>query len=108
MHGRLIEEAALLAEHGLSGTGASAIAAPRLNSAGLVIVEHRLTLWHVGSSQTRDLTGVPCIARQTLNHWTTREALIYFVSFKSILSFVVAEDSLGWVFWWEFEILLKP
>ena len=32
-------------------------------------------LWHVGSSWTRDLTGVPCVSRQTLNHWTTREVL---------------------------------
>ena len=31
--------------------------------------------WHVGSSWTRDPTHVPYIARQTLNHWTTREAL---------------------------------
>ena len=108
MHGLLIEEAALLAEHGLSGTGTSVIAAPRLKSAGLVIVEHKLALWHVGSSQTRDLTSVPCIARQTLNHWTTREALIYSVSFKSFLSFTVAEGSLGWVFRWEFEVLLQP
>ena len=30
--------------------------------------------WLVGSSQTRDRTGVPCIARQTLNQWTIREA----------------------------------
>ena len=30
--------------------------------------------WHVGSSQTRDRTHVPCINRQTSNHWTTREA----------------------------------
>ena len=29
---------------------------------------------HVGSSQTRDRTRVPCIARWILNHWTTREA----------------------------------
>ena len=29
---------------------------------------------HVGSSQTRDRTRVPCIGRQTLNHCTTREA----------------------------------
>ena len=30
---------------------------------------------HVGSSHTRDWTGVPCIGRQILNHhpWTTRE-----------------------------------
>ena len=29
---------------------------------------------HVGSSQTRARTCVPCIGRQTLNHCTTREA----------------------------------
>ena len=29
---------------------------------------------HVGSSQTRDQICVPCIATQTPNHWTTREA----------------------------------
>ena len=36
------------------------------------------SLWHmglvVGSSQTRDHTGVPYNARWILNHWTTREA----------------------------------
>ena len=30
---------------------------------------------HVGSSRTRSCTSVPCIARQILNHWTTREGL---------------------------------
>ena len=30
--------------------------------------------WHVGSSQTRARTRVPCISRQTLNHCVTREA----------------------------------
>ena len=30
--------------------------------------------WHVGSSQTRDRTRVPCISRQILNHCATREA----------------------------------
>ena len=34
---------------------------------------------HVGSSQTRARTRVPCIGRQTLNHCATREAL--FVDF---------------------------
>ena len=29
--------------------------------------------WYVGSSQTRDQTHVPCIGRQILNHWATRE-----------------------------------
>ena len=31
--------------------------------------------WHVGSSQTRARTRVPCIGRQILNHCATREAL---------------------------------
>ena len=31
---------------------------------------------HVGSSWIMDRTGVPCIARQILNHWTNREALV--------------------------------
>ena len=29
--------------------------------------------WHMGSSWIRDRTGVPCIARQILHHWTTRK-----------------------------------
>ena len=33
---------------------------------------------HVGSSRTRDCTGVLCIAGWILNHWTTREALCVF------------------------------
>ena len=33
-----------------------------------------VVLQHIGSSQTRDCTGVPCIARWILNLWTTREA----------------------------------
>ena len=41
--------------------------------------------WHVGSSQTRARTRVPCISRQTLNHCATREALdlFEFVFFSS-------------------------
>ena len=35
--------------------------------------------WHVGSSQTRARTRVPCISRQTLNHCATREALPIFL-----------------------------
>ena len=31
-------------------------------------------LWHVGSSQTKAQTRVPCIGRQILNHCATREA----------------------------------
>ena len=38
--------------------------------------------WHVGSSQTRARTRVPCIGRQTLNHCATRETL--FVDFLTM------------------------
>ena len=34
---------------------------------------------HVGSSQTRARTPVPCIGRQTPNHCATREAPHYFL-----------------------------
>ena len=40
--------------------------------------------WHVGSSQTRARTRVPCISRQTLNHCATREARLFFF-FKSFI-----------------------
>ena len=35
-----------------------------------------VALQHVGSSQTGYRTRVPCIARQVLKHWTTREDLL--------------------------------
>ena len=41
--------------------------------------------WHVGSSQTRARTRVPCIGRQTLNHCATREALCLFLKHKNTL-----------------------
>ena len=38
--------------------------------------------WHADSPWTRDRTTVPCIGRQILIHWTTREFLdIYFIYF---------------------------
>jgi len=33
-----------------------------------------VALWHVGSSQTRNRTGVFCISWEILYYWTTREA----------------------------------
>ena len=38
---------------------------------------------HVGSSQTRAQTRVPCIGRQILNHCATREALEQFFAQKN-------------------------
>ena len=47
-----------------------------LQSMGLIAVRH------VESSQTRDRICVPCIGRLLLNHWTTREVLVWvFVCF---------------------------
>ena len=43
---------------------------------------------HVGSSQTRARTRVPCTGRQTLNHYATREAL-YFIYYKLLRVFAV-------------------
>ena len=45
----------------------------RLQSTRSVVVG-LVTLRHVGSSQTRDQTCVPCIGKQFLNLWTTSEA----------------------------------
>ena len=41
-----------------------------------------VALWHVGSSQTRDQTDVPCIGQWTLNPWTTRETLCHILVSK--------------------------
>ena len=41
--------------------------------------------WHVGSSQTRARTRVPCISRQILNHCATREALFFFFKLINLL-----------------------
>ena len=59
------------------GVRASAAVAHGLWSTGSMVVMHRLSCFssrHVGSSWTRDRTSVPCISRQILNHWPTREA----------------------------------
>jgi len=49
------------------GTWAAVIAA--LGLTGIVVPRH------VGSSRIRNQTHVPCIGRQILNHWTTRDIL---------------------------------
>ena len=57
-----------IAEHGLLTVVASLTVETGSRRTGLAALKH------VGSSQTRDWTHVPCIARRILNHWTTREA----------------------------------
>ena len=49
-------------------------------------------LWLIGlaalqraeSSLTRDQTHVPCIGRQILNHWTTREVLVIHFKYNNV------------------------
>ena len=76
---------------GLSCCGAQApdVRAQQLWLTGLVAP------WHVGSSQTRARTRVPCIGRQTLNHCATREAHSFFLN-KFICLFIYFW--LCWVF----------
>ena len=61
VRGLLIAVSSLVAEHGLVGR------LQQLQLADFAAPQH------VGSSQLRDRTRVPCIDRQILNHWTTRE-----------------------------------
>ena len=80
-------------KRGLSGTRlhqlwnvGSIVVVPGLQSTGSIDVPTGLAApWHEGPSQTRDWTCVPCIGRQILNHWTTREVLQH--SFKCFLRF---------------------
>ena len=57
---------------GFSCCGAQALRRVDFSSCG---TRGLVASWHVESSQTRDGTGVPCIGRQILKHWTTREVL---------------------------------
>ena len=44
---------------------------------------------HVGSSQTRDQTHVPCIGRSVLSHWTTREGPPRSLHWRSVDSSIM-------------------
>jgi len=61
----LVAVASLVAEHRLWDAQAS-----------VVVVAYLIAPRHVGSSQTRNQICVPCIGRQILNRWTTREACV--------------------------------
>ena len=68
----------------LGGWG-SVIATRSLQSTSSIVVVHNLVaVQHVGSSQTRDWTHVPCITRQILNHWASREALNHWTLSKAL------------------------
>ena len=55
--------------------------------------------WHVGSSQTRARTRVPCIGRQILNHCATREAPNHFKK-QFLFSWILSVTIEYFVFYW--------
>ena len=71
--GLLVPVASLVMEQGLHGAQASAVAAHELSSCA-ARVSCSIGMWD--HPWTTDQHGVPCIARQIPNHWTTREAFI--------------------------------
>ena len=76
VHWLLTAVVSLVAEPGFWGCKALAVAAHGLQSMDSAVWYTGLVApWHVESSQTRDQNCVPCIGKQVLNHWTTREVL---------------------------------
>ena len=60
---------------GLLFAVASLVAQHRLQECELLQLWHTglVAQWHVGSSQIKSQTGVPCVGRWIPNHWTTRK-----------------------------------
>ena len=52
----------------------------------LLKVKVLVALGQVVSSWTMNQTHIPCIGRQTLNHWTTREVLLLLLLLLSCFS----------------------
>ena len=53
-----------------------------------------LVLNHVESSQIKDRTQAPCIGRQILIHWATKEVQGYFILFCFLFSLKKSLDKL--------------
>ena len=95
----LIAVASLVAEHRLQARGLSSCGtwAQQLWHTGSRAQAQQLCLmslvapWHVGSSQTRDRTHVPCIGRRIPNHCGTREAF-YYSSYIYQLAFLCKKN----------------
>ena len=71
--------------------GVASLVEPELQGIGFSSCGAWAQLWYVGSSWTRDQTCVPCIGRQILNHWTTKEVPTMFLAleFHSLLDSVL-------------------
>ena len=76
----LLAVASLAVEHGLSAHGLPWLqhVAQWLWLTGIVAPNR------VGPSSARDRTRVPCIASWILKHWTTKEVLDFYFSFKQL------------------------
>ena len=74
VRGLLTVLAFLVVKHRLYSTGASIAVAPRPRAQAQSLCMGLVTLWHVGSSQTRDQTRVSCTGRWILDHWAIRKA----------------------------------
>ena len=55
-----------------------------------------ITPRHVGSSWSRDQTHVPCIGRQTLHHWTTKETHDVIYAQENFMEAIHANKSSSW------------
>ena len=75
-----------IAVRGLLTIAASLVADHRLQTRRLSSCGSRAQ-WHVGSSQTRGRTRVPCIGRQILNHCAPGKTFIILLNFFFSLSF---------------------
>ena len=75
-----------IAVRGLLTIAASLVADHRLQTCRLSSCGSRAQ-WHVGSSQTRGRTRVPCIGRQILNHCAPGKTFIILLNFFFSLSF---------------------
>ena len=64
----LVVAASLIVEHGLWEQGPRVVARGSGAQAQYLWCTGLVALWHVGSSQIRDRTSVPCVARRILNH----------------------------------------
>ena len=100
-YGLLTVVASLLEKPGLRGAWASVVGTDGLQITGPVVVAHRPCCpVALGSSWTRDCTGVPCIARQILNHWTIRETLLWYcLSYFLWVIFLMAALEVTTIIW---------
>lgn len=82
MRGLLIAVAALVAEDGPRGSGLQQFWLPfSIAQAQWFTCTDLVVPWFVGSSWTRDQTGVSCIGRLTLDHQATRESPFFNVNY---------------------------